>query len=155
MESFEFDESQLNDLGKIAAKLFVDEGDPRSISYKRILVRPSVNWFGFVAWTLCPAVCILAMRHVLSWFNLVLRWRVIVPGIFIYVIFTAKWAVIFLIKVYQRYAPAKIRMKCRFEPSCSEYMLLAIARYGLLKGVYCGIGRLKRCNVNNGGFDVP
>lgn len=59
------------------------------------------------------------------------------------------------INAYQKYAPAKIREACRFTPSCSEYMKLAILKYGVLKGVPKGINRLYRCRYPNGGIDYP
>lgn len=156
MESIKFDESQLENLDKIATKLFDDENDPRCISYKRTLVRPKINWFTFLLWILCPILFVFVMQHELQKFGISFEVNgVILLGLLIYSVLMAKKFVIFLIKVYQRYAPAKIRMKCRFEPSCSEYMILAIGKYGLMKGVIRGINRLKRCNVNNGGFDEP
>ena len=46
---------------------------------------------------------------------------------------------------------------CRFEPTCSIYMMQAIEKYGVLRGVWLGIRRLSRCHVfNPGGWDpVP
>lgn len=63
--------------------------------------------------------------------------------------------VIFLIKIYQKYAPKKLRASCRFEPTCSNYMLLALDKYGLFKGIYLGVIRLRKCRVPNGGYDYP
>ena len=80
---------------------------------------------------------------------------IIVAAALIYVAVTAKRAVICGVRIYQRFAPDSVRNKCRFEPSCSDYMILAIEKYGLVKGLRRGIGRLKRCNVNGGGFDMP
>lgn len=156
MKSFEFDESQLSEFDEIVLKLFEDENDPRSTSYKRTIVRPKINWFVFVAWILCPIICILVLRYGLLSFGIKFEhcW-IIVLGVLFYLFCTAKWLVVFLINVYQRYAPTEVRMKCRFEPSCSEYMLTAIRKYGLFKGVNRGLNRLKRCNVNGGGFDEP
>ncbi len=57
--------------------------------------------------------------------------------------------------IYQRYAPYKLRSSCLFEPSCSEYMLLSIEKYGAVKGVLKGIGRIFRCHQPNGGIDYP
>lgn len=34
-------------------------------------------------------------------------------------------------------------------------MILAIEKYGLIKGLQKGICRLKRCNIDGGGFDFP
>lgn len=62
---------------------------------------------------------------------------------------------IWLILIYQKYAPAKIRMLCYFEPSCSEYMKLSIQKYGVVRGVYKGYKRLLRCHWPNGGVDYP
>jgi putative membrane protein insertion efficiency factor len=43
---------------------------------------------------------------------------------------------------------------CRFYPTCSEYMIESIEKYGLLRGVAQGIRRLSRCHpFHEGGFD--
>ena len=45
---------------------------------------------------------------------------------------------------------------CRFEPSCSRYMIGALRKYGLFKGLAKGIGRLCRCHPwHPGGYDPP
>ncbi|MGC2402480.1 MAG: membrane protein insertion efficiency factor YidD [Acidobacteriaceae bacterium] len=46
---------------------------------------------------------------------------------------------------------------CRFQPTCSEYARMAVARHGLLHGAALAIWRLLRCNpLARGGFDpVP
>lgn len=71
------------------------------------------------------------------------------------IILKARKAIIWLILLYQRYAPEKIRSACLYTPSCSAYMLMAIRKYGVLKGVWKGIGRLLRCRPPNGGIDNP
>ena len=47
--------------------------------------------------------------------------------------------------------------RCRFYPTCSEYMYTAIERYGALKGSWMGLKRLVRCQpFCSGGYDpVP
>nr|WP_306800200.1 membrane protein insertion efficiency factor YidD [Endozoicomonas sp. YOMI1] len=60
-----------------------------------------------------------------------------------------------IILVYRRLAPARLRNACRFEPSCSEYGLLAIQKYGAGKGWRMTLNRLKRCTFPNGGIDYP
>lgn len=57
--------------------------------------------------------------------------------------------------LYQKHAPEEMRRSCLFEPSCSEYMLLAIEKYGVIVGVCKGIHRLSRCHHPNGGVDYP
>lgn len=61
----------------------------------------------------------------------------------------------YLIKLYQQRAPKRIRGHCRFEPTCSTYMLLAIDKYGVFKGSYTGVKRILRCKAPNGGIDKP
>ena len=60
-----------------------------------------------------------------------------------------------LILIYQKFAPESIRSACVFEPSCSNYTLLAIEKYGALKGFCKGIKRLTRCHPPNCGEDYP
>lgn len=60
-----------------------------------------------------------------------------------------------LIRLYQRTAPQRLRGACRFEPSCSNYMMLAIQKYGAWKGVKLGLQRIHRCRIPNGGEDYP
>ena len=63
---------------------------------------------------------------------------------------------IFLIRVYQKSTKWKPKV-CRFTPSCSQYTLEAIEKYGLMKGSWMGMKRIFRCNpFNPGGHDpVP
>jgi len=73
----------------------------------------------------------------------------------LYVLFRLRRIAIWCIRVYQRYAPERIRRACVFEPSCSEYMILSIEKYGILCGIIKGVKRLLRCRFPNGGEDYP
>lgn len=46
---------------------------------------------------------------------------------------------------------------CRFHPTCSEYMMQAVERHGVIRGVFLGLKRLGRCHpFHAGGMDpVP
>ena len=45
---------------------------------------------------------------------------------------------------------------CRFSPSCSEYFILAVQKYGPVRGACRGAYRICRCNpFNRGGYDPP
>lgn len=56
-----------------------------------------------------------------------------------------KKIIIKLIRKYQS-IPFKSHDSCKFIPTCSNYMIEAIERYGLIKGLYLGIKRLLKCN---------
>ena len=53
--------------------------------------------------------------------------------------------------------PGPWHNSCRFEPTCSNYAIIAIERFGVVKGSYLTIKRVLRCNpFCRGGFDpVP
>ncbi len=66
-----------------------------------------------------------------------------------------KKLIIGTIRTYQKIAPERIRNSCRFEPSCSEYMILSVNKFGIIKGVLKGFKRLQRCKPPYGGIDYP
>lgn len=58
-----------------------------------------------------------------------------------------------LIKFYQK-LPSPTHSACRFNPTCSQYTLEALEKYGIFKGLYLGVWRILRCNpFNKGGYD--
>jgi len=62
------------------------------------------------------------------------------------------------IRIYRKYLSGLKRYPtCRFTPTCSEYALEAIEKYGALKGGYMAFRRILRCNpFHPGGYDpVP
>ena len=68
-----------------------------------------------------------------------------------------KQIVIALIKGYQRFISPLLASSCRFHPTCSQYTLEAVERYGAVKGLWLGAKRISRCHpFNPGGYDpVP
>ncbi len=45
---------------------------------------------------------------------------------------------------------------CRFQPSCSQYFILSVQKYGPWRGALRGLGRIARCHPwNQGGYDPP
>ncbi|WP_081677339.1 membrane protein insertion efficiency factor YidD [Butyrivibrio sp. WCD3002] len=68
-----------------------------------------------------------------------------------------KKILIFLIKLYRKYISPLKRTKCPYIPTCSEYGLEAIEKYGALKGSILALWRILRCNpFSSGGYDpVP
>jgi len=65
-----------------------------------------------------------------------------------------KKAAIFIIRLYQKIIPPFFGQHCRYYPTCSEYSIQAINKYGLFKGIFKGLWRILRCNpLFPGGYD--
>lgn len=59
-----------------------------------------------------------------------------------------------ILRIYKRWISPGLPSACRFYPTCSEYMMEAIERYGALRGIGMGLRRLLRCHpFHEGGFD--
>ncbi|AJD29585.1 membrane protein insertion efficiency factor YidD [Clostridium sporogenes] len=59
-----------------------------------------------------------------------------------------------IIKIYRKYISPLKRPSCRFYPTCSQYSMEAIEKYGALKGTLISIKRIIRCHpFNKGGYD--
>jgi len=83
-----------------------------------------------------------------------LRLLALLPVI-ILLYFVLKYLAIGSVLMYKAFAPLDMRDACRFEPTCSTYMILSIKKYGLFRGVFRGIRRIMRCKPPNGGTDLP
>ena len=58
------------------------------------------------------------------------------------------------IRLYQRAISPALPSRCKYHPSCSEYAVQAVRRYGVLRGVVLAGWRLLRCNPwSHGGVD--
>jgi len=63
-------------------------------------------------------------------------------------------AAIALLRGYQRWVSPLLGARCKYYPSCSEYAVQAIGRYGILRGSVLATWRLLRCNpFSHGGYD--
>lgn len=61
---------------------------------------------------------------------------------------------LFLIKFYQKNISPMKKPCCRFYPTCSQYALEAIQKYGAFKGFFLALWRILRCNpFCKGGYD--
>jgi hypothetical protein len=65
--------------------------------------------------------------------------------------------IILCIKFYRRFLSPMLPPSCRFIPTCSEYSITAIQRFGFIKGSYLSIRRIVRCHPGGDyGYDpVP
>jgi putative membrane protein insertion efficiency factor len=59
-----------------------------------------------------------------------------------------------ILRFYKRWISPLLPSACRFHPTCSEYAMDAIQRYGVLRGMWLGVLRLLKCHpFHKGGFD--
>lgn len=59
-----------------------------------------------------------------------------------------------ILRIYKRGVSPCLPSACRFRPTCSEYMMQSVEKYGVVRGVCMGLGRLLRCHpFHEGGFD--
>ena len=117
--------------------------------------RPNIRFKSYLLGLICPIFLYAIITMLLVYFvNIIDLWPFVIGYITAF-LFTAKPFVILCVLLYQKYAPERIRRSCCFEPTCSNYMLQAIDKYGFLRGFIKGIGRLCRCHYPNGGIDLP
>jgi putative membrane protein insertion efficiency factor len=65
-------------------------------------------------------------------------------------------ALILLVRLYQITLSPWLGGCCRYQPSCSQYMIVAVRKYGPWQGTWRGICRICRCHPwRAGGFDPP
>lgn len=65
-----------------------------------------------------------------------------------------KKILIWLIEFYQKNISPLKKPCCRFYPTCSQYALQAVKKYGAIKGVYLAFKRIIKCHpFNKGGYD--
>jgi uncharacterized protein len=58
------------------------------------------------------------------------------------------------IKLYQKVVSPMFGDRCKYYPSCSEYAVQAVGKFGILRGLVLAGWRLLRCNPwSHGGFD--
>ena len=63
---------------------------------------------------------------------------------------------IVLVRCYQWTLSPLIGRQCRFQPTCSNYFIGAVQKYGAIRGTLKGIARIMRCHpFHPGGYDPP
>jgi putative membrane protein insertion efficiency factor len=68
-----------------------------------------------------------------------------------------KYLLIYMIKFYQKFISPLKGPSCRFYPTCSQYALESVRKYGSIKGSYYAVKRVLKCHpFHPGGYDpVP
>ena len=75
-----------------------------------------------------------------------IKWLVGLPG----------GLMIAVVRFYQRAISPMFGPKCRFTPTCSEYFIQSVKKYGALRGTVRGTWRLMKCHpFHPGGYDPP
>ena len=65
-----------------------------------------------------------------------------------------RWVFLLPLRAYQRLISPLLGNRCKYYPSCSDYAVQAIERFGILRGLVLAGWRLLRCNpFSHGGFD--
>jgi hypothetical protein len=68
--------------------------------------------------------------------------------------YVATRPIVWVVRFYQVAVSPYLPRTCRYLPTCSEYALQAMERYGLCKGMYLTIRRILRCHPwGKGGYD--
>ena len=61
-----------------------------------------------------------------------------------------------MVRFYQRALSPLLGSNCRFSPTCSQYTIEAIEKYGVIRGTWKGVMRIVRCHpFSKGGYDPP
>nr|WP_330382098.1 membrane protein insertion efficiency factor YidD [Thermotalea metallivorans] len=65
-----------------------------------------------------------------------------------------KELLVWMVKIYRRYISPLKRPSCRFYPTCSQYALEALGKYGALRGTLLILKRIVKCHpFHPGGYD--
>ncbi len=56
------------------------------------------------------------------------------------------FVLILIVRFYQYAISPLLPMSCRYTPTCSQYMIEAVKKYGILKGGWLGLKRLSSCH---------
>ena len=63
---------------------------------------------------------------------------------------------ILLVRLYQLTLSPIFGRQCRFQPTCSHYMIGSLEKHGAIRGTWKGLWRILRCNpFCRGGYDPP
>jgi len=66
-----------------------------------------------------------------------------------------KKLILMSIKFYQNFISPMFPPSCRYTPTCSQYTLEAVEKYGSIKGLFLGFKRILRCNPFFPGGEDP
>lgn len=69
---------------------------------------------------------------------------------------TPAWLMIAAVRLYQTLLSPLLGRHCRFTPTCSQYFVESVKKYGAVRGSFRGVLRICRCHpFHAGGYDPP
>lgn len=125
---------------------------------ERELVHPKLNLIGFVGLVVLASAVGLGAGYGVWWIAGAL-WRLqttlwVAAGVTL--LGNLRMLLIGMVKLYQHYAPEKIRRNCMLMPTCSEYCILSLKKYGVVRGCWKTLHRLfHTCTGNEYREDWP
>lgn len=159
---------------EISIKKSNEEIEAEEYVLHKVLVRPSISIFSIIKWILIFVTSSLGLALLIFEFlkkfinqisSAILEQITNEPIIFFVVLVLISSLVIFLcllktiligiVHLYQKYSPEKKRRSCLFKPTCSEYAILALNKYGVIRGIPKILDRFKRCHGNKYRVDYP
>ena len=111
--------------------------DPTTIYYKRKNDKPKLNLVRVVILLVLVLASSVGVAFLTKWLSGSTALSIILAVTFVVIVafIRIKHIAIWLVMLYQNIAPLKLRNRCRFEPSCSQYMILSLQKYAFFKGV--------------------
>jgi hypothetical protein len=62
--------------------------------------------------------------------------------------------ILVLLRIYKQFVSPLLPSACRFYPTCSEYTMEAVRKFGPARGLWMGVKRISRCHpFHAGGYD--
>ena len=122
----------------------------RLLSPESNLFRPQLPWIKFSFGTLFLILLIFALVSISRYYSMHCNSPMADVQIFIFwttLIFcsSVKYYLIFSVLCYQRYAKSSTRLKCCCYPSCSQYALIALKKYGCIIGSFLSLKHCIKC----------
>ena len=151
-----------------------EEIEAENYVLNKVMVRPSISIFTVIKWGVVFFSAVFGLTGFL--FCLLKRYlkEILVfvqgeldgnperlfwgLGIFSFIFMSlcfSKTFLIGLVHLYQRFSPEEKRRSCLFKPTCSEYAILALNKYGVIRGLPKIVDRCRRCHGNKYRIDYP
>lgn len=132
--------------------------DAEALEYYARFAHPKFSAVKITLNILFPLLFAAGLAALLYYVTPLLLWHSVLTAagaLILYALIRIRALAIFTVRLYQRFAPMNTREKCVYTPTCSDYMILAIKKYGFLRGAIKGRRRYKSCKYPNGGEDYP